>query len=215
MEAVLTKTGVRATIGETNIFFADNRLFRSTTLALARARSIVGVTGDRAPTRGDTVTAAHVMSPQCIRFGNKHQLREAVWLLSELHKHTKAISYQPLFLQDREGKLFGELSPWRVLGALVEGAVSCNPDADDAEVAKALRRDFTRPIRTIARTGLAWHAPGTPLTEVLQAAVRTGEHVTPICDAEGRVKGLLRADDLLRAVDDLLQDPAEGGRDDG
>lgn len=205
LEDVMTKTGVRALIGETNIFFADNRLFQSTTLALARARSVAGESGARSSGTDDRrLTARDVMSPRCIRFGNKHQLREAVWLMSELHKHTKAISYQPLFLQDREGKIFGELSPWGVLRALLAGTEGADRNLDDDRLAALLRRDFTRPIRGIANTDISWEPEDAPLARVLKDAVASDEHVVPICDEEGRIKGLLSSADLLRGLGKMM-----------
>ena len=100
LQQIMTGSGLRERIGEQNIFYADNKLFQSTELALARAWSIVEMEkalGARFGRRSSQVAqgshrASDIMTARCIRFGNEHQLREAVWLMSELHKHTKSIS---------------------------------------------------------------------------------------------------------------------------
>lgn len=225
LEDAMTSTGVRSKIGESNIFFADNKHFQATELALARAKSIVAfesqgndslsvvTAGDHLPVAGD------LMSKQCIRFGNKHQLREAVWLISELHQHTKSLSSEPLFLQDREGKLFGELSPWQILGDLAAGAEGHDAKGlSDEQVAVLLRRDFVKPIRLIARTDVALGSPNSSLVQVLEASIQNDQQVVPICDGEGRMKGMMSSEDIVRGLvqavlDSELAEP--GGGSDG
>lgn len=224
LEDVMTSTGVRAKIGETNIFFADNRLFQSTELAMARAKSIVdwwrqGAKSAHESTIVDRpLVAGDLMSKQCIRFGNKHQLREAVWLMSEMHEHTKSLSSEPLFLQDREGKLFGELSPWQILECLAAGTEGHDTSVlDDEQVAVLLRRDFTKPIRLIARTDVARESDSAAFARVLELSVENDQRVVPICDEDGRVKGLLSTDDmmkgLLHVVTAATMDENQGGID--
>jgi len=145
------------------------------------------------------------MNTRCIRFGNRHQLREAMWLMSELHKTTKAISPEPLFLQDREGKLFGELSPWLILKTLLASIdVDKARELPDDQVAKLLRRDFTKPIRLVAQTDTTRHSLDTSLARMLKTAVDKEHYVVPICDDDGRVKGLVNMEDLLRGLRDAL-----------
>jgi len=43
LEGLLTRSGLRERIGEQNLFYADNTLFQSTELAMARARAIVEI----------------------------------------------------------------------------------------------------------------------------------------------------------------------------
>lgn len=218
LEDVMTRTGVRAMIGELNIFYADNKLFQSTELALARAWSVADQrarlareAGRIEPSQRRHLSASDVMTTRCIRFGNQHQLREAVWLISELNKHTNAISPEPLFLQDREGKLFGELSPWRVLSALAAGTRDvATAELDDAAVAELLRRDFAVPIKGIARTDVQRHTTQASLAALLEASVVNDQHVIPICDSDGRIKGLVSTDDLLRGLSKALA-KANGG----
>jgi anti-anti-sigma regulatory factor len=212
LEGVLTRSGVRKQIGEENIFYADNKLFQSTELAMARAWSIVEMARRRSeagagPAHIDRlqITAGDIMSSRFIRFGNQHQLREAVWLMSEMLQHTKSISPEPLFLQDREGKLFGELSQWRILRALSAG-VDADKDAgrQDHAVGEMLRRDFVKPIETIARRDLDRLRVDAPLARLLESAVAKDMQVTPVCDPEGRIKGLVHADDLLRGLQQAM-----------
>jgi len=207
LEDVMTSTGVRSKIGETNIFFADNTLFQATELAMARAKSIVNWSRASAVSAQDSspgerpLQARDLMSKQCIRFGNKHQLREAVWLMSELHQHTKLLTSEPLFLQDREGKLFGELSPWQILECLAAGAEGQDTaELDDEQVAVLMRRDFTRSIRLIARTEVAQVSLKASLAQLLRVSAEQDQAVLPVCDEEIRIRGLLSADDLMRGL---------------
>jgi CBS domain-containing protein len=129
--------------------------------------------------------------------------------MSELQKHTKAISSEPLFLQDREGKLFGELTPWRILESLAHGADDHDQERlSDDQVGVLLRRDFTQPIRTIARTDVVPHPLQASLARLLETSVKNDQTVIPICDEEGRIKGLVSADDLLRGLVQSLSMPA-------
>ncbi len=205
LEAVLTRSGVRKQIGEANIFYADNKLFQSTQLALARAWSIVDMERQQAdtvlggPLPVQPLTANDIMNSRCIRFGNQHQLREAVWLMSEMQKHTKSIGPESLFLQDKEAKLFGELSPWRVLQCMSEGTDLDN-SMDDQKVGEELRRNFLLPIFDMARTDMDGLATDASLTRMLEESLKPGMQVLPICDADGRIKGLVNADDLLKGL---------------
>ncbi|MHC5062793.1 MAG: SulP family inorganic anion transporter [Planctomycetota bacterium] len=214
LQRVLTGSGLRKRIGEQNIFYADNKLFQSTELALARAWSIVemerrssnrsGVEAIEQGPRG--ITAADIMTARCIRFGNEHQLREAVWLMSELHKHTQSLSPQPLFLQDREARLGGELSPWRLLAALAAGVGDGDARSlDDEALAERFRRDFTTSITNIARRDLIRLGATAPLADLIEVSVQQDLHVLPICDEDGRIKGLVSADDLLRGLKQALE----------
>ncbi|MEE9127822.1 MAG: CBS domain-containing protein, partial [Planctomycetota bacterium] len=198
--------------GEANIFYADNKLFQSTELAMARAWSIAEMSrrlteegADPASIDRLQITASDIMSSRFIRFGNQHQLREAVWLMSEMLQHTKSISPEPLFLQDREGKLFGELSQWRILRALSASVdATKHGDLPDQAVGELLRRDFVKPIGAIARRDLNGSGVETSLASLLKTSVTKNMQVTPVCDPEGRIKGLVSADDLLRGLQQAL-----------
>ncbi len=221
LEVVMTSTGVRAKIGEANIFFADNNLFRATELAMLRAQSIADwerqseVTAKIDLRRDRPGTAREIMNTRCIRFGNRHQLREAMWLMSELYKTTNAISPEPLFLQDREGKLFGELSPWLILDTLLASIeVDKARQLPDDQVARLLRRDFTKPIRLVAQTDTTRQSLDTSLARMLKTAVDTEQDVVPICDDDGRVKGLVNMEVLMRSLRDALA-AEEGSTEDG
>ena len=126
MVEIMTRSGLRRKIGEPNIFFADNKIFQSTELALARAWSIVGMERRRSEPKkavGKLSTslplADTLMTRKCIRFGNQHQLREAVWLMSQMYRRIKSYVARPLFLQDAEGRLAGELQTSVIIHAMV------------------------------------------------------------------------------------------------
>lgn len=218
LEDVITSSGVRQKIGDQNIFYADNKLLQSTELALARAWSIVDlerriVDGsaevERAAEAG--TTAAQIMNARCIRFGNQHQLREAVWLMSGLQEHTKSLSPEPLFLQDKEAKLFGELSPWRILEILKEGVPRAGAGANDAELGERLRYRFDRPINRLADRGIERHRSDAVLAELLETMLQKDMQVIPICDDDGRIKGLVSADDLLRGLHEATEKKGASG----
>lgn len=211
LERVLTRSGVRKEIGEANIFYADNKLFQSTELALARAWSIVEMdrradtTAELASDERLDITAGDIMSLRFIRFGNQHQLREAVWLMSEMLQHTRSLGPEPLFLQDREGKLFGKLTQWRILREL-SARISRDTDGrlSDQVLGERLRRDFTEPIWSLAERDLDRLGIDASLTRLLEYSVELDIQVTPICDGEGRLKGLVTADDLLRGLQQAM-----------
>jgi sulfate permease, SulP family len=219
---VMTGSGLRERIGEQNIFYADNKLFQSTELALARAWSIVethrhgdaSIEGEPADDRRRQLAARDLMSARGIRFGNQHQLREALWLMSELHRHTSSISPEPLFLQDREGRLAGEISSWRLLEALTAKVEDADAGTlDDEALGELMRRDFTQPIGPIARHDPIHRTDGDRLVELLETSVEKNLLVIPICDSERRVTGLVKSDDLLRGLTETLraaEDPVEG-----
>ena len=195
LKDVMTGSGLRRQIGEPNIFYADNKLFQSTELALARAWSVVEMEKRRtAPTPAEApaaaaaqVTAADIMTRRCIRFGNQHQLREATWLMSEMQKHTRQPVPQPLFLQDREGKLFGKLTTWRILKEMT-GEIDPATDLSDRQLVSQLRRNFDRSITDLAETDLARLDKGSGLAAMTMACVDRDETVLPVCDEHDRIK---------------------------
>ncbi len=213
LQAVMTGSGLRKRIGEQNIFYADNLLLQSTELALARAWSLAEVAGRIEQTtepgamaaRGSTVTAGDIMSARCIRFGNQHQLREATWLMSELYKHTRVISPETLFLQHRDGRLAGGLSPWRILRALTAGVGPAEAaDLDNRALGDRLRRHFARPIGPIARVGYERMGKETPVAKLLAIALEHDLQVLPICEEDGRIRGLVSQDDILRWLSEAV-----------
>ncbi len=217
LETLMGSTGLLRKIGEENIFYADNKLFQSTRLAMARAQSVhqryqqvhgrrpQDPSADEADAAGKAVVGKDLMTTRFPLFGSEHQTREAVWLLSETQKFKGTINPEPLFLQDRNGALFGELSRWHVLQALIEGS---NPDDDDAmsdeQVAEMLRRNFARRINHISRTDVVHHLPDTEITTLLRSSAQNDQAVVPICDDAGRLKGYCISNALLAGLDQSL-----------
>lgn len=233
LQALMTSTGLRRKIGEENIFYADNRLFQSTQLAMARATAVYHhyeqaqkrmrqesgqVTDPRTDLGPRPVTGGSLMITRFPLFGDQHQAREAVWLLSEAQKFKASINPEPLFLQDRNGALFGELSRWHVLRALIEGSDDSEDEAmDDSQVAEMLRRNFMTTINQIARTDVIHHQQDTPLASLLRASAENDQGVVPICDEGGRLKGFCTSNALLAGLDQSLQAmaAAEATREEG
>lgn len=229
LEDLMTSTGLRQKIGEENIFYADNKLFQSTRLAMARATAVYqrydriqqrrAEQGGSAPGPGsDSVDPAQdvsdLMTTRFPLFGKEHQAREAVWLLSEAHKYQPSVHPEPLFLQDRNGEFFGELSRWHVLRALVEGSDEAeDADMNDEQVAEMLRRHFMVPIHRIARTDVVRYPPATGLATLLRTAAENDQGVVPICDEEDRLKGFYTSKALLAGLDQALQAMQTGAED--
>ena len=63
-----------------------------------------------------------------------------------------------------------------------------------------LRLHFERPIRKLADVAVEHHQPGSSLVDLIETALQEDMQVIPICDAEGRIKGLVSTDDLLRGL---------------
>ena len=216
LETLMTSTGLRRKIGDENIFYADNKLFQATRLAMARANAVFQryqdahrsdhaqkVDADKAPSV--LVDSRSLMTTRFPLFGFEHQTREAVWLLSEAQKYRGTINPEPLFLQDRNGALFGELSRWDVLEALVAGSdPEQDEQLDDRQVADLLRRNFAKRINHIARTDVVRHRLDTPITALLRTSARQGQAVVPICDDAGRLKGYCMSNAMLAGLDESL-----------
>ena len=80
--------------------------------------------------------------------------------------------------------------------------LACEPS--NQVLGELLRRDFTKPIHALARRDLDRLGIDAPLDRLLAHAVERDIQVTPICDAEGRLKGLVGADDLLRGLQQAM-----------
>ncbi len=204
---LMTVSGLRDRIGVRSIFRADNHLMQSTELACARAWSIVETERRR---RGDPTVvglravgtgpvASSLMSRQCIRFGHRHPLREALWLMSEMLKESTSPAPLPLFLQDRDGRLFGELSVWRILAGATTGGTPL-ASLDEPGLRSLMRDRFEVPIEGLARTDLPHLDPESGLDELVRAAAASSLPALPIRDVDGRLVGLLDAVDILRGV---------------
>ena len=214
LESLIKRSGLRDQVGEANIFYADNTIFQSTSLAMARARAVVEMKrlaqGPAAEPRLEQVpapwpSAEDLMTRQCIRFGSSHTVREAVWLMSEANRRDPALGPQPLFLQDQEGKLAGELTPWQLLGemaAALEGTRA--EEMDSQELGRRLSEPFGKVIGTLARTDQPVLGKNTSLARLVRIAVERDMRVIPICDEGGRVVGLVRELDLIHGIGQAL-----------
>jgi len=214
MNRVLTGSGVRKLIGEQNIFYADNRIFQSTELALARAMGIVEM--QRARMEAATVdaqkltlvatTAADVMQKRCLRFGEGHQIREAMWLVSQFQKRMMTEHPQTVFLQDRDGKLGSEVSVAAILkhlaGSLPEEKVS---EIDTAKLGELVGARLYASTDSIARHDPVALRAEAPLAEAFAKAARHGFRPMPVSDSHGRLVGVFDELAMLRGLTKLLQ----------
>ncbi len=214
MTSVMTGSGLRKLIGEQNIFYADNRIFQSTELALARAMSIVDMQRSRsesatAAAQKETLVAtaaADLMQKRCLRFGSRHQLREAMWLISQFQKRMGTGHPQTVFLQDEEGRLCAELSVrsiLRNLASVLPGEGS--PMPDDARLAALIEPRLFAGIGQISGKDPVTLDAGTPLAEVFLRAARHGFRPMPVSDQHGRLSGVFDEMAMLRGLTRLLQ----------
>ncbi len=218
LRRIMTGSGLRKQIGEQNLFYADNKLFQSMELALARAWSIVEMERKRdqatrsAPeARDNSATASKIMSKRILRFGNQHQIREATWLISEMMKHQKSGATQPLFLQGSDGTLDSELALWSLLKSLCQDV-----DLDKAErmtdedLGNCMRGAFPARIAQIARSDLPEIRPETNLQHLLLHSRDYALASLPVCDDSNRLAGMVNATGLLRGISEALNlDPEE------
>ncbi|MEX0332473.1 MAG: SulP family inorganic anion transporter [Puniceicoccaceae bacterium] len=226
LKKVMTGTGLRQQVGEQNIFYADNKLFQSTELALARAWSIVEMERRRetpADAKPKAVPALpdadSIMTRKCIRFGNQHQLREAVWLMSEMYRRKVTYSARPLFLQDTEGRLAGQLETLAILKEMASHIrlEELGRPASDEELGNRLAGSFSRPISEIANVGMPVCSESNMLINLLQSAGRIQAGVMPVCDPERRILGVIDEGQLIAALGNALNihlDLDEGEGDD-
>lgn len=214
MTQVLTGSGIRRVIGEQNIFYADNRIFQSTELALARAMGIVEMqrSGQEAAARDSQkktlieTTAADFMQKKCLRFGDSHQVREAMWLMSQFQRRMNTVHPQSVFLQNREGRLTAELNITAILHHLADGL---SPEEaaslDDAALAQRIGPRLFENIRGIARDANITVHVDTPLSEVFDRAAKNEFHAMPVSDTHGRLSGVFDEIALLRGLTKILQ----------
>ncbi|MCH2615214.1 MAG: CBS domain-containing protein, partial [Opitutales bacterium] len=218
LKKIMTGSGLRKKIGEQNLFYADNRLFQSMELALARAWSIVEmerkcnqVMGPVPENRESTTTASKIMSKRILRFGNQHQIREATWLISEMMKHQASGETQPLFLQGGDGTLDSELTLWSLLKSLcqevdLDGAERMT----DVELGRLVRKAFPTRISQIARSDLPKIDPSTSIQTLLLYSRDYALHALPICDESNRLTGMVTSTGLLRGISEALNlEPAD------
>ena len=214
LKLVMTGSGLRREIGEQNIFYADNHLFQSTELALARAWNIVEMERRRqeatrelpARMEGDIPKAESLLSHRVIRFGNQHQLREAVWLMAEMRKRKPEMNPWTLFLQDREGRVTGELNLRKILQALLTHV----PTEERGRMKKDELRDFIREslevaIEEMAKTDFPRSGQEVSLGEMIASTCRYKTDVIPIVNRENRLVGVVDDATLLSSLSRCLQ----------
>ncbi|MFQ3577397.1 MAG: CBS domain-containing protein, partial [Verrucomicrobiia bacterium] len=214
MTNVLTGSGVRSLIGEQNIFYADNRIFQSTELALARAHSIVemGRTGQQESTSAaqrealQQITVASVMQKRCLRFGARHQMREAMWLISAFQQKMKTTYPQTVFLQNEEGRLSGEVSLRLILRQLAAEVPESQAAAlDDVALGRRIRPRLFQSIETFALSDPLTLDVDTPLAVAFAKAARNRFRSMPVADAHGRLMGVFDELAMLRGLTRILQ----------
>lgn len=212
LKRIMTGSGLRKQIGEQNLFYADNKLFQSMELALARAWSIVEMENKRHQAKrpalenaNSAVTASTIMTRRILRFGNQHQIREATWLISEMMKQQESKATQPLFLQGSDGTLDSELSLWSLLKSLCQEIDLDEAEGmTDAELASHTRKAFPTRIAQIARSDLPEIKSETTLEQLLVYSRDYALPSLPVCDDSKRLTGMVNATGLLGGISEAL-----------
>jgi SulP family sulfate permease len=210
MHTIMSNSGLQRDIGEQNIFYADNKLFQSTELAMARAWSIVkSGEADVAPpgeaaAESRSIMAGDLVSKRCIRFGASHPLREGVWLMSQLYQRSRLVETQTMFLQDKEGKLGAGLTTWDLLREMGRGLGAASGHRGLNATATALRSNFETRLDKIARSDVPHFTGRTPLNELVKTSIKDDLRVLPICDDEGRIIGVVSQGALIRGIGRML-----------
>lgn len=219
LKQIMTDSGLRREIGEQNIFYADNHLFQSTNLALARAWNIVEMERRRqeatreppARMEGDIPKAESLLSRQAIRFGRQHQLREAVWLVAEMRKRNPEMNSWTLFLQDREGRVTGDLTLHAILHALLAHVPTEGTERIGREkIRRFIRESLEDPIQNMAEKDLPRFGRETSLGQMIAGACYYHTAVVSIVNPENRLVGVVDDTTLLSSLSRCLQlDPVK------
>ena len=146
------------------------------------------------------------MTRKCIRFGNQHQLREAVWLMSEMYRRITTYAPPPLFLQDEEGRMAGKL---HAVAIITEMATHLNldeegPPADDEELGERLARSFKKPINELAETDVPIASEEDSLESLIERSSTSKTTILPVCNPERRILGLVDEGQIIRALGKAL-----------
>lgn len=214
MVGVLTGSGLRKLIGEQNIFYADNRIFQSTELAVARALSIVEMEESRTENPSDdsqrekllALQVHEIMQRRCLRFGSQHQIREAMWLISQFQQRMNTLHPQTVFLQNKFGKLCAEVSVHSLLKYLAQAVPEGNLSGlTDEQLAESLRPLLFRDILQVAHREPLSLLESTPLTQAFARAAEHGFRPMPVDDAHGRLRGVFDEMAMLRGLTRILQ----------
>ena len=167
---------------------------------MERRRRQPAETSDAAA-RGDVILAEDILSPRLLRFGNQHQIREATWLVSEMYKRIKTKGTKKLFLQDREGRLYGALNLWTMLSALASDLKEDDLATIDAErLAEILCAQFDEPITDLCQRELPEVTPHTPLTTLVRLSRQSEMQVLAVRDQDEHITGLVSQLDLLKGI---------------
>ena len=143
------------------------------------------------------------MTRKCVRFGNQHQLREAVWLMSQMYRRIKSFTARPLFLQDMEGRLAGELQTRTIL-AKMAGHLKGRELPDDEALGAQLAESFSRPISEMAETQLPVVEPSDSILDIIRKSVKSTSCVVPVCDEEQRIIGIVDEGQMIRSLGNIL-----------
>ena len=225
LEDLMRRSGFAREIGEQNIFYADAFVFRSLQLAFARARAIVenqasraarrapgategqhglAATGGGAPGGAPTstaVTAETLMRHDMLRFGIRHSLREAVWLLHE-GRRRKGVLFR-LFLQGEDATLAGSVDAALILRQFlrVSGTAARSEGGDDLyRIRKGWSLIQQRRLQEIADR----RPPGAPTHASLEEIAKTmleSDYATLPVLRDRRIIGQIYLRDVIEALD--------------
>ena len=133
-----------------------------------------------------------------------HQIREALWLLSEMIKSKRAGPRPMLFLQDQDGLMANGIGLRPILENLTgHPGFHSHPDAEGEELASYLREGYFEPISSIQSAPMQSVPGSADLPAVLAAALRNHGGPVPVLDEEGRMTGLIEHKRILTELAQL------------
>jgi CBS domain-containing protein len=160
---------------------------------------------------GDIPKAESLLSRQAIRFGSQHQLREAVWLVAEIRKRKPEMNPWTLFLQDREGRVAGDLTLHAILHALLAHVPTEGTERIGREkIRRFIRESLEDPIQNMAEKDLPRFGGETSLGQMIAGACYYHTPVVSIVNPENRLVGVVNDTTLLSSLSRCLQlDPVK------
>jgi len=179
---------------------------------LARARSLVAEERRQNAPDGNShsetqwTIAADMANRRFLRFGMDHQIREALWLLSEMIKSNRAGPRPMLFLQNQDGLMANGLGLRPILDNLTSHpSFHSHPNARGEELASYLRTAYFEPISSIPSAAMQSVPGSANLPAVLAAALRNHGGPVPVLDEEGRMTGLIEHRRILAELAKLAR----------
>lgn len=126
--------------------------------------------------------------------------------MSEMQKREPTLNPRTLFLQDREGRVAGELNLRTMLDALVAHVPNEGTEKlHGSDLRTTIRQSLESSIETLAAKELPRVDRNASLGEMIAYACRHGAGDIPVVDKEDRLVGIVRDATLISSLCRCLQ----------